>query len=176
MTKTRIILIVILSALMGYAGYYYGGFLPISSQMKLLDPLVTLSAVVFAIMGIWLAVVFPNVISGVYKESSSVAKKQLLFKAKRLLTPLLIATFVSISTIVVRIISEILLVKIHNIDQSIPRGLFFNYIIFSSLALIVALVLSVAPGLQMLFEADRSHKTCQKKERFCSNSDTSKDA
>lgn len=167
-------LLSILAMLVAYASYNYGSEVPVSTQIDLLNFLVTISSVVFGVVGIWLAVVFPDVISGIYTNRSVDEKVTLYRKAKILLVPLLLVTAVTISTITFRVLIAIVCPLGGSLRPLNGSGVLFAFIVFASIALIWSLILAIAPGLQMLFEASWAIKKSIRKNRFIGKDSGSK--
>ena len=69
---------------------------------------VTYSGIVFAINGIWIAVLFPQVFEKIYKKDESLNnREEFLNDSYNLLRPLILGTLLLISSIIFRIIIEI---------------------------------------------------------------------
>lgn len=163
--KARSSLLWILAAELGLAAFYYGSQIPISDQDDVLDFVVTMSSVVFGVVGIWLAVVFPEVISSLYKEVSVEKKDELRKKAKRILLPMVISTIVAVFSVFLKLFLSILKSVVPN-DSGLFRGVIFVLLVYESIALCCSLVLAAAPGLQILFDASANIRSSKRVQRF----------
>lgn len=144
----------------------FGNSVPVNVQVGLMDHLLTISSVVIAIIGIWLAVVFPEVINGIYKSSAVTDKRTLYSNAKALLTPFGLAVGVAIVVIVLRVAIEPLRFLQWNISPPLARGCLFGVISGITMLLVISLALAALPGLAMLVSARDTLKSSERRERF----------
>lgn len=145
-----------------------GAYLPGANQIRILDIIIIFASVIFAILGIWLAVVFPDVMSGIYDRRSAEDKRSLYHKGKRLIFPLVLASFCAFLALVIRICADLLasggLVAV--MGTGIARMMLFFIINILVVGLGVSLAMAVAPGLQALFEGYREVKKAEREERY----------
>ena len=168
---------VILTVIFLFSGYYYGRAVTLPSQIKLIELLISFSSIVFAVVGVWLAVVFPNVMTGVYKNISVDEKKTLIDSAKRLLIPLFLASFISASSFIIRLLIEPLRGVSWVTEGEWANGVLFSFISIASFAIVISLILALAPGLQLLFDGVSVVKGDSRRNRYLSRvSRTKKDS
>ncbi|HFD33342.1 MAG TPA: hypothetical protein ENJ28_11630 [Gammaproteobacteria bacterium] len=168
---------VILTVILLFSGYYFGRIVTLPSQIKLIELLISFSSIVFAVVGVWLAVVFPNVMTGVYKNTSVDEKQTLIDSAKRLLIPLFLASFISASSFIIRLLIEPLRGMSWVTEGEWANGVLFSFISIASFAIVISLILALAPGLQLLFDGISVVKGDSRRNRYLSRvSRTKKDS
>lgn len=168
-------IVVILSVICLFAGYYYGRIITVHSLIKLIELLISFSSIVFAVVGVWLAIVFPKVMSGIYKNISIDEKQNLIDSAKRLLIPLFIASIISGSSFMVRLLIEPLKEVPWIAEGEWANGVLFSFIFIASIALVIALVIAVSPGLQLLFDGISVVKAERRRNRYLSRASRTKE-
>jgi uncharacterized protein YacL len=147
-------------------GFFAGAEVPVRSQLELVDVIVSFSSFVFAILGLWLAVVFPEIMAGIYKKRSSGDKKKLVSRAKRLLLPLCLASMVAASGILVRIAAEPIMKFAWLSGETFDNSILFAFITVSFFILVVSLILALAPGIQMVFDGSDEVKKAERDDRY----------
>jgi len=170
-----VIALSVISLTVAITGYFTGRQISFEDQLKLVELLITFASVVFAVVGVWLAVVFPDVMTGIYKRTSIEQKRELLSTAKRLLVPLFLASFIAAASMFVRIVAEPLK-SVTWIDLgACGHGLLFAFILCSMFYLFVALIFALAPGLQLLFDGMDVVKSHERRDRYLSGSSQKKE-
>ncbi len=166
--SNSVIVLGVISLTVAITGYLSGRQISFEDQLKLVELLITFASVVFAVVGVWLAVVFPDIMTGIYKRTPIEEKKELLGTAKRLLIPLFLASFIAAASMFVRVVAEPLKsVTWINIGTH-GNGLLFAFILCSMFYLFVALVFALAPGLQLLFDGMDVVKSHERTNRYLS--------
>lgn len=129
---------------------------------------VTYSGIVFAINGIWIALLFPQVFEKIYKKDESLNdREEFLNDSYNLLRPLILGTLLLISSIIFRIIIEIRL----------PFFLPQNWMLSLRLPIIVIILelisynlfLVLKPGVILYLEAYKVVKKEGRRKRMFSN-------
>lgn len=174
MSKTVIVLSV-LSLTVATTGYFSGLQISLEDQLKLIELLISFATVVFAVVGVWLAVVFPDIMTGIYKRTTIEEKKELLSTAKRLLIPLFLASLIAAASMFVRVVAEPLKSITWINFGSYGNGVLFAFILCSMLYLFIALIFALAPGLQLLFDGFGVVKGAERKNRYLSRNSHGKD-
>lgn len=167
-TVKAIAVILGLSCIIGFS--FLGVYLPGESQIRILEVIIIFASTIFAILGIWLAVVFPEVMSGIYKNCNAKDKRSLYQKGKRIIFPLVLASICAFSALLVRISAEVLANAgvAAAVGVCAARSVLLFTIILLVLGLGVSLIMAIAPGLQMLFEGYRAVKKAEREERYFS--------
>ncbi len=158
------------------AGFYFGRAISASDQLKLLELLISFASVVFAVVGVWLAIVFPNVMSGIYKNIPVEEKDVLIITAKRLLVPLFLTSFIAASSMLIRVLAEPLRLIPSITAGTCANGLLFSFILVANFYLFIALVIALAPGLQLLFDGMDVVKGEKRKNRYLSRTSRKNDS
>jgi hypothetical protein len=136
-----------------FCGYGVGVKIPIANQVALLDHLVGFSSVVFGVVGVWLAVVYPSVMTGLFGAQTDLdTKKRLIDDASALLLPLVLSTVVSILALASRFAVEAVapMRLFSHFQVSAARGLFFAFLLVLLGAVFCSLFLSLMPALRIL--------------------------
>lgn len=167
------VLIFFSTILFALIGFLAGAEVPVPSQLKLIDVIVSFASFVFAILGLWLAVVFPEVMAGIYKDNSIEEKKGLISRAKKLLLPLCLASVVAASGIFVKIAAEPIMKFTWLREETIDNSALFAFITVSFLMLIFALILALAPGIQMVFDGSDEVKRAERNKRYFNRTQSS---
>ena len=76
------------------AGYFCGPYISFSEQSKLLDTLRDTSAVLMAVLGVWLAVICPEILEKLFSGKSFVLDAKFLERFKTITIPLFIYSII----------------------------------------------------------------------------------
>ncbi len=155
-----VILILLLSV---YFGYFYGKTVSVKDQLPLYKSLRDLSAIIFAIMGAWIAIIFPNALANIFKTDTSRIKRSLEIQRIRLLT---IPMFLSTGSIIISIGVEFFypILKQLNFFLSISKTLRgFSYSLIAILFIIQIWCLIMALLPTQLISDDVKQKREEKK-------------
>lgn len=150
-----------------------GHKVPISEQIPLYSALRNTAAIIFGVMGVWLAIIFPEVLSRAHKEQSDLIREKDRERIRRLLKPIFIATAIVavtlIATISAPLLREVVWLERHG---QILRGASYVLLVSLTLAQIISLLLALAPAdalrrehnfKQQRAERDANYKRLQKK-------------
>ncbi len=130
----RIFVLVIVATSMVCA-FIYGRGIPFADQKPILDTLVSVSAIVFGVMGAWIALVYPKGLTGLFTKSLPDADQYK--RVKRLFSPMKYATIIIAYALVLQVIVPIL--------KQVPKAAgHYGFGRGLSLALLVGLI-----GLQL---------------------------
>ena len=157
------------------SAYCVGGSVQGNSQLKLLELLIAFSSVILTVTGIWLAVVFPNVITGIYQVSEIEKKKSQLKQASRLLIPLGLSSLVALVSTFFRVAAEPLQHIDFLVQGELANKILFSLIAVLTLTLFISLAFALSPGIQLLFNGTDHIKSEQRKRRYFSRTQRSKD-
>lgn len=145
-----------------------GAYVPGQNQIRILEVIIIFASIIFAIIGVWLAVVFPEVMQGIYDNHTAEDKRSLYKKGKRLIFPLVLASGSAFSALLTRIAAEVLANAgvAATIGSCTSRITLFTITVILVVGLGVSLVMAVAPGLQMLVDGYQAVKHTERNERF----------
>lgn len=101
----RILVLLIVSGAMVCA-FIYGRGIPFADQKPILDTLVSVSAIVFGVMGAWIALVYPKGLTGLFTKSRPDADQY--ERVKRLFSPMKYATIIIAYALVLQVVVPIL--------------------------------------------------------------------
>ncbi len=129
------------------SGYYFGQHVPMKEQLAIYDGLRNTSAIIFGVMGAWLAILHPSSLKKIFsKEGGSISKDD---KAtiNLLLSPIIISTFILLIVLVV----PLLVAASRNIPifvqyLSIFRGTSFSVLVVLTILQIWTLILTLVPS------------------------------
>ncbi len=74
--------------------YYYGQNVPIKSQLPLFEGLRNTSAIIFGVMGAWLAILHPTSLKKIFSKNKGSVSEEDRKTINLLLSPILISTFI----------------------------------------------------------------------------------
>lgn len=161
MNKREVILLFLLSMLIAF---FFGKWIPFEDQKAILENITSTTSIIFAILGIWLALFYPDTISSIFNENEKQNLKEIYKNEKNLIfkklsLSLIITTFILISCI----LSNILIFIVKNIDlfkpyKSILRSLMFTYLLTLSLGQIFALLSALLPNSYLEFALNKNHE------------------
>lgn len=166
----KLILILCLIVLNGLTTVLLGHRLSAEGLMSILDRISVFSTAVLAIIGIWIAVVFPSVLSSIFEDDEE--KTQSLEKASKLLVPLVLIAIVAVLALAAEL--ALLLLLGAPVPLTGATGLTLKQIsLFLVLGLvegsIIALFLAIAPGVQVLFDERKKHQRKARRRRMIGN-------
>lgn len=126
--------------------YSYGKAIPITKQIPLYDSLRTTSAIIFAVMGAWMAVIYPGILSKLFTASVSMSDYD-KDNIERLLSPLIYSSVIIAIVLVVTTIAP-LLQQIQCLvnNTRIMRGLSYSVLGMLTLTQLWTLLLTLIPG------------------------------
>lgn len=101
----RILMLLIVAAAM-LCAFTYGQAIPFADQRPILDTLVTVSAIVFGVMGAWIALVYPKGLTGLFTKSRPDADQY--ERVKMLFAPMKYATIIIAYALILQVVVPIL--------------------------------------------------------------------
>lgn len=121
--------LVIIAAAVG--AFYVGKNLSSNTQLELYSALRDTSAIVFGVMGAWIAIIYPESLSKIYRSSQRKDAESEVKSVGRLIKPMIVAAVIVASALVAQFSAPIL----KSIDLFTPlystiRGLSFSFLIF----------------------------------------------
>ncbi len=140
------------------SGFYFGQDIHLKEQLQIYEGLRNTSAIIFGVMGAWLAILHPDVLKNIFiKEKGNISSKD-RETIKLLLAPIVISTFVLLIVLVVPLLVAIgKTISYFTQHAKIFRGVSFALLIFLTVIQIYTLILSLVPS-------DMLQRILQKKE------------
>lgn len=148
----KIIALVIIFLLAAPICFWFGRNIPFSEQWSLYEALRTTSAIVFGVMGAWIAIVFPVAITNIFSKDYK-NKKNEIGKISRLLLPLSISTMILGYILLLGIAAPIFKQFGYFLDHvEIIRGISYSMLGILTLVQLWTLLLALSPGENLLHE------------------------
>lgn len=145
MLKKLILLIFIV--IVFFICFYYGKFIPMKEQIPLFEGLRNTSAIVFGVMGAWIAVLHPDSLKEIFGQNRQNIPKKDRETIKQLLSPILISTCIlSVVLIIPLFISIGKTIPILLQYQSTFRSASFSLLGCLTFLQLWALILTLIPG------------------------------
>jgi hypothetical protein len=132
----------LLPALAGVAIAVIGESVPMNSQKELAINLQTVGAVIFGIVGVWIAIIYPRTIEAIAAEHLEVAKKKGDF-LRSVMRPLKISAGIFIASLILLPISVVL--EANGLDGFTARSSFFLSLSVITALEVIAIILSLRP-------------------------------
>ncbi|MGN8224620.1 hypothetical protein [Gracilimonas sp. BCB1] len=135
--------------------FHFGKAIPIGTQKEIVELLLTVASIVFGIMGVWLAVVFPNSLSIAFDREAEIKDKKEALKDLRFLTlPMIISAIIICYVLLFHLLHPIV-VNFSFLLTYIPliRGLSFSIISVIVIMQIWTLIYIFAPGEKLRIKA-----------------------
>lgn len=132
--------------------FFLGKWIPLEEQKTVFESLTSITSNIFTILGIWLALFYPDTISKIFNEKQKTEIKKLYYEEKneifkRLSLSLVITTFILILCILTNFIIPIIknLSFFHPMKYQL-RGLFFSYLFGLGILQIFTLLCALLPN------------------------------
>ncbi len=139
--KIKTLIFIVMITLITVCSFFLGMKIPVSNQFATLESLRTTSAIIFGIMGAWIAIIQPELLKVAYD-----GKYRKVENFDRLSKPLLYSTLIIIFSLLFSVFSP-LVYQFKNLFsyKLIFRGVLFSLISIQTLLLIWSLILSLFP-------------------------------
>lgn len=131
---------------------YFGQNIPYEDQSSIFDTLKDTASIIFAILGAWIAIIYPKDLKAIFKlNDSDTTQTTQIFE--KLISSLIIVTF----TLITMIFLMPFIALIRNIDyfqqyKTYLRGGLFLYIYVLTWTQIYALLATLIPNVKMLID------------------------
>lgn len=166
---TKALIYSISLCLVGYVCFIFGARVPFKEQWALYESLRTTASIIFGVMGAWIAIIYPTVLTKIFDKKYA-HKKEELKKISRLLSPLLISTLIVVTILIIGIVTPIFKqIMFFQQHVEISRGLSFCMLGILTMTQIWTLLASLAPGENLLFELTKEEDKSQVVKRLKSN-------
>jgi hypothetical protein len=165
-------IIKILAALLvAYIFFHYGQEISYELQASLYESLRNTSAIIFGVMGIWIAVIYPNILSKIYAKNIDIKQARLNREEVQKISSLIYSLFYSSLIIGAVLIAEVVAPILKEIPFLINNFKFFRGVSYSFLGLlsimqIWILLLALAPGMEIIRELDKRLNFTEATQRF----------
>ncbi|HHF2868453.1 TPA: hypothetical protein ACPJZQ_003592 [Vibrio alginolyticus] len=147
MNKSIRLLFIVISVGIVVASVVFGGEITFKEQMPIYDGLRNTSAIIFAVMGAWIALLYPGKLSQAFGQKPYEEKANEIDQINRLFRPMLYSTVILM--IVIGVSFAVPLAKqityLHSFKE-IFRSASFGMIAFLSLLQFWSLILTLVPG------------------------------
>lgn len=142
----KIILLIILLVIVG-SGCYFGQSVPMKEQLPLFEGLRNTSAIIFGVMGAWLAILHPASLKKVFSKDSASISQEDRRTISLLLSPILISTFI-ISVVLVVPLFVSVAKSMHELSVYVDmfRGLSFALLVGLTVLQLWSLILTLVPN------------------------------
>jgi hypothetical protein len=123
--------------------FFFGQNIPFTEQKEVLDSLKDIAAIVFGVMGAWIAIIYPEMLSSVV-QTRKVSENASL---RRLLEPMIYSAVVVCVIVVIALAGPIIkqfdFILAHKV---VLRGVLYSIICLLALVLLGTMVLALLPG------------------------------
>lgn len=146
------IIYILLALVIGYFCFTYGKNIPYEVQEKMFDALRNTSATIFTIMGIWIAVIYPDGFSETFssRSSNSQEKKQ-IERVRKLLYPMVYSTIIFSSVLIFQFFAPIAeQISFFNNNSEIIRGITYAFLGVLTIVQLWTLFLAIVPAEYLL--------------------------
>lgn len=148
-----------------WAGFYYGQSIPFTQQWPLYEALRNTAAIIFAVVGAWLAIIYPERLKLSFGRTGTEARGN--GNIGLLLTPAVHSTIILVTLLLIGILAPIL----KQVPLLFPyidlcRGLSFLILTGLTLWQIVIVIMTIAPADMVKIMADKERAENEIKEHF----------
>lgn len=140
------------------AGFAFlpGRFIPYTSQWPLFESLRTTASIIFAILGAWIAVVYPTALTRILTWSKPERDGELM-KLDNLMRAVFFSAIIVAVVIVLGPLATVLKLSPWFLDHSTTfRGILFSGLTYLTLAQLWTLILSIVPAELLNIEVQKS--------------------
>ena len=124
---------------------YLGRSIPFAEQFPIFSSLGTVAAIVFGLMGAWIAVIYPGALSNLTKRKDDIQSDGEIL-VSRLVVPMVISTIVVVLSLVVTSFSPLARrMLVGHLSSELLRGISFSLVSLLTLYLIYAVIVTMAP-------------------------------
>jgi hypothetical protein len=155
-------------ALLAYIFFYFGKNVSYKEQSSLFDNLRTTSGIIFTIMGIWIAVIYPNSLLKVFsQEITTEEDMQHIEKIYNLIMPMVYSAIIFSVVLIIQMIYPLAKqISFFNSNISTFRGLLYSFIGILNILQIWTLFIALIPGNNLVKELRYFSKTKNYHKKF----------
>lgn len=138
---------ILLCILVTVCCYVGGGNIPITEQLPIYESLRNTSAIIFGVMGAWIAILYPNALLKIYGKIEVQEAEQQSKSIRQLISPMILSTIIVSFVLVVSLVAPILR-KIQVLIQYkfVVRSLSFSLLGALTFLQLWALVATLVPS------------------------------
>lgn len=134
----------------------FGGQIPFKDQLPIYDGLRNTSAIIFAVMGAWISILYPNKLSAAFSKAANPNKKAEIEDIKRLFKPMIYSTIILMIVIcmsfIVPLAKQITFLLTY---KETFRAISFTIITTLSIIQLWSLILTLLPGDSIKDDLDK---------------------
>lgn len=163
---TKAILIVF-AAIFLMAMFWLGQEIPMESQLEMYGDLRNTSAIIFGVMGAWLAILHPSSLKVVFSEDNKEINPKDKTTITLLLRPIFVATIVLVAALLIgpTVLAAKTIHQLLDIRETL-RGLSFSLLCSLSVLQLWALLLTLVPADLIYLKIQKDEKNAQIKKRM----------
>jgi len=136
----------VIAAAVALLFYRYGKTISVSKQMPLYDSLRTTSAIIFAVMGAWMAVIYPGILSKLFTGNEKMTEDD-KDNIERLLSPLIYSSIIIAVVLLITTVAPLLhQVRLLKSNVEVVRGGSYSLLGVLTLTQLWTLLLTLIPG------------------------------
>ncbi|BBO72700.1 hypothetical protein DSCW_01170 [Desulfosarcina widdelii] len=167
MLKSNIIKF-LLTIISGIGFFYYGKNIPFSEQWILYEALRNTSAIIFGVMGAWLAILYPSGLLNIFGKKENMPDTNTSKNVKKFFPPIVYSTLILSYVLMAGVIAPLLkTIPILMNYKDILRGLSYSIIGMLTLVQLWALILTLVPSYILHRKLDHHEsKEAQRKRMF----------
>ncbi len=142
----RLLFAIIFTCLLLGLGFLFGRDVPISAQKPIYEGIRNTAAIIFGVMGAWLAILYPNAKSELSAANDSKERDKVIDKFSKYLWPMFLATVIILMIILVQLLDPLIRKYVTNQSHiTIGRGLSFALISALSFWQMISIIIAIAP-------------------------------
>jgi hypothetical protein len=143
-TKYNLIAFAIALISAGLLAYYFGEKISVSKQLGIFHSLSDISAIIFAIMGAWIAIIYPESITKIYSSTDREVITQHSNRVGQLITPMLLGLFIVFFVLILDFIHPVICIEVKlapdNGVVDILRSVLFFFLVLLTFSLLFFLL------------------------------------
>lgn len=158
------------------AAFLLGGNVPIADQVPILNLLVTISSIVFGLMGVWLAVIYAESLKTIFDtELKAIEKKDSIKNFKYLSKPMIVSAAIITYVLLINVLHPLLITVDMLLEfTDIIRRVAFTVLTLFMLAQIWTIIYIFAPAENIKNKAEHHVSKQGRHERLTKNTRTAK--
>lgn len=147
--------------------FFYGKNVSYKDQLYLFDSVRNTSGAIFTIMGIWIAVIYPNSLKIFSEEITNNEEEKQIEKIRKLIIPMIYSSTIFSIVLIIQIFYPIAKqISIFNSNITIFRGLLYSLLGTLNILQIWTLFLALIPGTNLLRDFRHISKTRTYRNKF----------
>lgn len=166
----KLVIIVLVPAML-YGSYKYGQVIPFSEQWPLFEALRTTASIIFAVVGAWIAIIYPERLKFTFKADSSTSSRSAGASVNmgKLLHPAIHSTMILCIVLAVGVIAPLM----KHFPLFLPyistmRGLSYGLLVFLTFWQVWTVILTLIPADMIKTKSDLDNRKKETTSRFFS--------